>query len=162
MYGIILLYDDATDARIRGLWQSLADAGLPSTMPGFGHPPHVTLLICDELDVDRALPALEACAAKQSPLPLTFSSVAVFPGPQAVVYLAVTLDRALNDFHQQIWSITEPHARGLHDFDRPGVFVPHTTLDFVIPIEQTGAVIEHLLRVDWIQNGPRKGVLAIC
>lgn len=159
MYGLILLYNEETEARIRGLWQRLATVGLPSTMPGIGHPPHVTLLISDELNVETALPPLRALAAGQAPLAVNFPGVSVFPGPSAVVYLAVTLDHPLMDLHERVWSVVEPHAAGLHDFDRPGVFVPHTTLDFVIPIEQTGAVIEELLLVDWVRYGPRTGVL---
>jgi 2'-5' RNA ligase len=56
----------------------------------FGVPAHLTLTSYDQLQIDRALPALDALAATLGEVELAISSVAVFPdlASGSVVFLA--------------------------------------------------------------------------
>ena len=50
--GAALYFDEQTDAAVRGLWQIIEDAGLPSNMLQLNYPPHMSILLCDETDVE--------------------------------------------------------------------------------------------------------------
>ncbi len=144
--GAALYFDADTDAAIRRLWQVLEDAGLPSAMLGLNYHPHMTVLLCDDSDVDELSQKLPEFIAIYPPISVNFHSIGIFNGPDGVVYLAPTVDRALLDFHAELWRILEPHTRNPVEYYRPGIWVPHVTLDMGGPADQLGPVVEQLQR----------------
>lgn len=149
-------FDAATDRAIRSLWQAIADAGLPSKMLNLDYLPHLSLMLCEDMAMDgvrRVLPGFLACHA---PIELTFPALGVFPGEEGVIYLAPTVSRELLDFHARLWELLEPFATRPNPLYRPGVWVPHVTIDLAVNYEQVGAIIAALSRLD--HEIPRHGL----
>jgi 2'-5' RNA ligase len=144
--GAILYFDDETDAAIRGLWQIIEDAGLPSIMPGLNYPPHMTLLACDGMDLRELRPRLSQFVAENPPTPIQFHGLGFFGEKRKVIHLAVTPTRALLDFHARFHTLAGPYLTGENSFYLPDSWVPHITLDQDFPLETTGAIIDILLR----------------
>lgn len=144
--GAILSFDSETDAAIRRLWQMIEDAGLPSVMPGMNYPPHLTLAACEDMDLPHMRKELATFVANHPPMLVQFSGLGLFHGRIPVVYLAVTVSRALLEMHAAFESITQPYMHGPSEYYRSGAWVPHVTLNQEFPLDQTGPIINALLR----------------
>src|SRR5512133_1844925 len=95
--GAIIYFDAETDAAIRGQWQIIEDAGLPSILPGLNYPPHLTLVACDDMDMNGLRSRLPAFLAENPPMTVQFSGLGIFNTLEPVVYLAVAPSQALLD-----------------------------------------------------------------
>lgn len=153
--GAAFKFDVETDAAIRGLWDEIAAAGLPSNMLQLNYPPHLSLLLCEDIDMIGVRRVLPEFLATQPPLPLTFPALGVFPGEEGVIYLAPTVSQAMLDFHTRLWALLEPFAIQASPLYRPGVWVPHVTLDLDINLAEAAAVIEVLSQKNRL---PRQGL----
>ena len=89
-------------------------------------------------------------------MPVTFTALGLFPGEGGVIYLAPTVNRELLDFHANIYKLIEPFTTGEDPYYRPDIWVPHVTLDLDVPVDQVGAVVAALNRVDHL---PKHGVI---
>jgi 2'-5' RNA ligase len=119
------------------------------------YPPHVTLLACADLDMDNLRGVLPEFIASHPPLVVNFTGLGVFSGENAVVYLSLAWNRALLDLHEHFWLASEPYSVGTGDLYRPGNWVPHVTLDYGLPLQQVGPVVNALMQVQL----PRYGLL---
>lgn len=153
--GSALYFDDETDAAIRGLWQSIEEAGLHSGMYNLNFPPHLSLLVCEDTDMDGVRVSLPPFIALQPPIPIQFHSLGVFYGDSGVIYLAPIADRPLLELHAQLWDLIAPHTQNPSDLYRPGQWVPHVTLDLDVPPEQVGAIVDLLRKAPL----PRRGLI---
>jgi 2'-5' RNA ligase len=153
--GAALYFDAETDGAIRGLWQLIEDAGLHSGMLKQNFPPHLTILTCEDSDVDGMRESLQAYIRIHPPVPVHFHSLGVFNTEDGVIYMAPVIDRPLLDFHAELWDLLDPYIEGANPLYRPGAWVPHVTMDIDVPREQVGAVIDRLLR----SGLPRQGML---
>jgi hypothetical protein len=151
--GAILYFDHETEAAIRGLWQAIDDAGLPSPMLDLNFPPHLTMMVCQEMDLDGLRAALPNYIATHPPMPISFSGIGIFTGPEPVVYLSVTANRALFDLHANFWRVASPFNRGESVYYRPGMWVPHVTLSQGRQDGKTVEVLQALLRARVPQYG---------
>lgn len=156
--GAAFVFDAPTEAAIRGLWQSIASAGLPSFMLGLDYPPHLTIFLADEVDEPGLRAALLKLAALTPPLAVSFPSVANFLDGAGVAYLAPIVNRALLNLHAAVWEAATPFTHGRPAYYAPGVWVPHATLAFNTPPEQVGAVAAVLAKGQPI-NGAIRGIL---
>lgn len=161
--GAALLFDSQTDAAIRAAWKTIAGNGAtaaappPSRMLALDYPPHLSLLICEKLDLPGTRAALLDWLAAQPPLVVDFPALGIFPGDEGVIYLAPTVSRALLDFHAGLWALLAPYIQGPAPLYRPGVWVPHVTLDLELTPTQAAAAIEALNRAGCL---PPRGTLA--
>ncbi len=130
MHSIELLPDEATDRAVRGVWQSLADEGLPS-QSAHHHPtnrPHLTLATAEAVPAGARAALAEALA--ELPLPLHLTGLLRFSGRVDVLAWAVRPEAALLELHETVWRI----LRGTPGGDRsnpllsPTRWVPHITL----------------------------------
>ena len=144
--GAILYFDGETDAAIRRLWQIIEDAGLPSSMPSLNYPPHLTLVACEDMDLDRLRAQLPAFVASHPPMLVQFSGLGIFNGRIPVIYLTVTVTQALLDLHARFETLAQVHLQGEGLYYRTGAWIPHVTLDQEFPLELTGAITNALLR----------------
>jgi 2'-5' RNA ligase len=124
-----LFFDPTTEAAVRALWHALAEAGIDGVPGGR---PHVSLAVYGQLDVERFRSALTAFAAGRAPLETTLASWGVFPGAEAVVFLAPVVTREMlalqEDFLARFAEFgAPPHYYG------PGAWVPHCTLAAGLP-----------------------------
>lgn len=153
--GAALFFDAQTDAAVRGLWQIIEDARLPSHMLKMNFPPHLSIMVCEDTNVQGLRAALPEFIRTHPPLTVSFHSLGVFGGGEGVIYLAPTVDSALLDFHAELWRILERYTLSPHDYYRPEAWVPHVTLDINVPAAQVGAIVNVLSGAVW----PKKGVL---
>jgi 2'-5' RNA ligase len=130
------------------MWQAIASAGLPSAMLGLNYPPHLSLMLCEDIDMDGVRQVLPGFIARQPPIALDFPALGFFPGEEGVIYLAPTVNRELLDFHERLWELLEPFTTRPIPLYRPGAWVPHVTLDLEVNLEQAGAAIAALNRLD--------------
>jgi 2'-5' RNA ligase len=143
------------------LWQAVDDAGLPSNSLGLNYPPHLTLLVCSDLDMDQLRRFLPAYVAKHPPLLVNFAGLGVFGGPEPVVYLTLAWNQALLDLHAQFWSMAEPLSIDADNHYRPGVWVPHVTLNYALPQDKVGPVVDALMRAHLPQYGLLREVVLV-
>ncbi|MFE3532573.1 2'-5' RNA ligase family protein, partial [Streptomyces sp. NPDC059144] len=131
MHSIELLPDETTDRAVRGVWQSLADEGLPS-QSAHRHPtnrPHLTLATADTLPAETRTALAEALAAL--PLPLHLTGLLRFSGRVNVLAWAVRPDAALLELHETVWRIlrdTPGSDDGFNPLHSPARWTPHITL----------------------------------
>lgn len=137
------------------MWQAIDDAGLPSTTLELNYPPHLTLMACSELDMDRLREVLPVFVASHPPLLVNFTGLGVFAGKEAVVYLSLAWNRALLEMHEHFWSVANPFAIETGEVYQPGRWVPHVTLDYALPYHQVGPVVNALMQAQL----PRFGLL---
>jgi 2'-5' RNA ligase len=114
-----LLFDDGLDALVRGVWDRLDAAGVPS-LTRHGHAtnrPHLTLATAAALpDLSGPLAAL--------PVPVTLDGLVRFPGRAGVLAWLVRPDEGLLELHRQVWAA----VAGDNPLHAPGRWVPHVTL----------------------------------
>lgn len=119
MRSIELVLDDTADAVVRGLWQTLVDAELPSLGHAGTNDPHVTVVAGETLPVPEGLDV---------PLPteLRVAGLLLFPaGPGRHVFgLGVVVDEPLARFHRALHAA----APGALESSSPGRWAPHVTL----------------------------------
>lgn len=95
---ITLVLDDAAAARVRTLWQALAEAGFSASMACLGYPPHGTLLTWPDAagaDVAAALSVL----AQTAPPRLAPGAFDAACGEPAVLWLGVVATPPLLALH---------------------------------------------------------------
>lgn len=154
--GAIFYFDDLTDAAIRGLWQVLDDADVPSEMLTLNYPPHLTLLVCEGFQrIEEYREVIKPFIQRHEPLLLSFHSLGIFATDEGVIYLAPLVNRQLLEFHAELWEITDPFTENENPRYRPEAWVPHITLGYSIPDERIGAAVEALRKVTL----PRTGIL---
>jgi len=151
--GAILTFDIQTEASIRGQWKAISEAGLPSLMLEKNYPPHLTLAVCNDLDLDGMTAELPHFIAAFNPLRVEFTGYGVFTEIDPVVYLTVTRSPALSALHAAFWDIVSLYSHSLSPFYSPRSWMPHVTLDQGMPIHLAGAVIDTLLHTHRPQAG---------
>jgi 2'-5' RNA ligase len=127
-YAVELYLDATTEQLVRGLWRTLAEAGVSQAMLAEGFYPHITLGIANQLDSAALWPELSAMARRTCPQPVTLSHFGVFPNPEAVLFLGATVTRSLLDMHEAFSQLFEAYAQEPWGYYRPGHWVPHCTL----------------------------------
>jgi hypothetical protein len=129
-YAIELFLDEPADDRIRQIWAALDDHGIPSlgSIPGAGHPPHVSLSVFDHGDpaeiTDALRPILVACAG----LPLPLAPLGYFLTDESPVFLGVIPSARLLTLHRAVHRAIEPLVDNVWPYYRPDALLPHCTL----------------------------------
>ena len=157
-FGAAFIFDPQTENAIRGIWQSIADAGLSSFMLTIDYPPHLTIYQAEEVDETGLRRALLQLAATTQPLAVSFPAGAHFLGEGGVAYLAPITNYALLDLHKAVWDASTPFTQGRPAYYAPGVWVPHATLAYNTPPEQIGPVASVLTGTPKL-NGLITGIL---
>ena len=133
LQSVELVLDPAGDEAVRGLWQALADAGLPSQADHRGptNAPHVTL---------AAVPVVPAAAeealvplAARLPVRLELAAPALLGERRPALVLPVRPDAALDALHQRVRSALVEVA-GVDELPwRPHVTLARRLTDDVAP-----------------------------
>src|SRR5437016_1354545 len=100
-FAVELYFDDTGVAAIRRLWDALERAGIGS-LASAGHRrhvPHLSLTVCDEMDVDAAVGALRGVASGCPSIAVDMPYVGAFAGAANVVFAGVTLSDELLGLH---------------------------------------------------------------
>ncbi|MGD1174373.1 2'-5' RNA ligase family protein [Mycobacterium seoulense] len=125
VHSIELLFDGDTESTIRGLWDALAGAGIPSQAPA-GRP-HVTLAVADRIaeDADAALRPL----TQRLPLGCAVGASLLLGRSNAILARLIVPSAALIDFHSEVHRLCGEHLTPAPaPTCLPGQWTPHVTL----------------------------------
>lgn len=127
-FAVEMYFDRQAEERIGMLWEELASRGIDCLLPAVGSRPHISLAVFEQIDLDRMQEEVERFAARQRPVPLTLSSVGVFPTPEGVVFLAPVVTPELLEAHRRFHERIEATRSRSRDHYLPGQWVPHCTI----------------------------------
>src|SRR5438067_6858832 len=146
-WSVELMLDDAGDAAVRGLWAALEVVGIPSlaTATHRQHVPHISLTVCDELDVDTAAASLADAFENRRGADLSLGFAGAFPGPPPVVFAGVISTDDLLNLQATVRKAISPCASSVWDYYLPNRWVPHCTLAMPVRPEHVGLAIETVL-----------------
>lgn len=99
-YAIHLFFDKYTDLAIRAIWQEMADCGVAPYLGTSGNKPHISLVLCDELDPGECAKKLKTFAEQFKPMPISFQTLGIFPGP--TVFTGPVVTRELLDLQCEV------------------------------------------------------------
>ena len=131
-----LYFDAPTEERIREVWKILDDAGISDSMPKGGYRPHISLGICERLELDTFAQELTTFAASVTPFRLSFPNIGIFSTSEGVVYLGATATAQLLNVHTAFHEIFKKHAKEQREYYTVGQWVPHCTLAFGLSEDQ--------------------------
>lgn len=136
MPSIELLLDPDTERALRGQWDTLAAAGLPSQArhPGEAGRPHVTLLWAEAAPPPPRIVGL--------PVPVTAASPVIFGSARRGFLLArlVRPNSALLGLHRILHEEVDD-LPGIDPLTRPGAWTPHITLARHLTAQQLAAAL---------------------
>ncbi|KKB99521.1 2'-5' RNA ligase family protein [Mycobacterium nebraskense] len=125
VHSIELFFDPDAEATIRGLWDALAAAGIPSQAPA-GRP-HVTLAVADRItgEADAALRPL----TERLPLACTVGASLLLGRSNAILARLIVPTTGLLDFHAEVHRLCGEHLTPAPaPTSLPGQWTPHVTL----------------------------------
>ena len=125
-----LYFDPSVEARIRGAWKAINEAGISDSMPKGGYRPHVSLGVCNHLETDLLAQELSIFATSVTPFRLSFPNIGIFSTSEGVVFLGVTVTEALLSVHAAFHEIFKKHAEDQREYYTVERWVPHCTLAF--------------------------------
>ena len=136
-----LYFDPPTEARIRGVWKTLDDAGISDSMPKGGYRPHISLGICEHLELNAFAKELSTFAANLAPFRLSFPNIGIFSTSEGVVYWGATATKQLLNVHTAFHEIFKKYAKEQREYYTVGRWVPHCTLAFGLSEEQIAEAV---------------------
>ena len=141
--GVELSFDAATDARLRALWDRLADVEVP-TLRDYTHRqhrPHISLFVADRLNRDQVRAAVAPML--REPLDVRLEYVGVFPS--GVRWLGPVVTPPLLRLHARLHAAVEPIAENPWPYYRPASWVPHCTVAQRVTFEQLAVALPSCL-----------------
>ena len=136
-----LYFDPSTEERIRKAWQALDEVGISDSMPKGGYRPHISLGICNHLELDAFAQELSAFAAGIMPFRLPFPNIGIFSTSEGVVYWGATATKQLLDLHTKFHEIFKKYAKEQREYYTVGQWVPHCTLAFGLSEDQIAEAV---------------------
>ena len=143
-----LYFDPSTEERIREAWQALDEAGISDSMPKGGYRPHISLGICNHLELDAFAQELSTFAAGIVPFRLLFPSIGIFSTSEGVVYLGATATAQLLNVHTAFHEIFKKYAKKQREYYTVGQWVPHCTLAFGLSEDQIAEAVTVCRQMD--------------
>ncbi|MGH2560509.1 MAG: 2'-5' RNA ligase family protein [Thermomicrobiales bacterium] len=141
-FAIEMFLDAESAETVRGVWRDLAESGVAPWMHESGARPHVTLGVCERLDVDACAGFLADFAAVNRAPSVRFSSIGVFATDPAVVFLAPVVTADLLDLHARFQEQFITFAGDRWAYYLPEQWVPHCTLAMECPIAMVSRVVD--------------------
>ena len=143
-----LYFDPPTEERIRGAWKALDEAGISDSMPKGGYRPHISLGICEHLELNAFAKELSTFAASITPFPLSFPSIGIFSTSEGVVYWGATATAQLLNIHTTFHEIFKKYAKEQREYYTVGQWVPHCTLAFGLSEDQIVEAVTVCRQID--------------
>ena len=141
-HSVELLPDHDTERRIRGIWDALTDAGLPSqaSVSSDSNRPNITLVAARAID-EATDHALRGLAADRLPLTVELGAPVVFGGRTATVALLVVPTADLLSAHSAVVETVAESAADPVAHSDPGAWTAHVTVARRVPFEQLADVV---------------------
>ncbi len=129
-FAIVGYFDDASNVRIREMWQFMADAGIDDYLAASENDPHFKFDIFETIDMEFVKSELESIACSYNKIPLHFKKFGFYPKKDKPF---ITLDIAENTevidlqriLHTQFAYSCQEDSRG---YFTPGIWKPDIQL----------------------------------
>jgi 2'-5' RNA ligase len=115
-----------TADRIVALWADASRFEDAPSMAALLYPPHITLAVYDEVDLDRAQLALATTFQGQEAFHIRIERLRYFNGPPLVLWAAPSASPELSRAHSRVHDLIDPALCRPHY--RPEIWVPHCTV----------------------------------
>jgi 2'-5' RNA ligase len=152
-YAVAVVFDDTAGQAVRAVAERLH--GLPQTVQSVAFPPHVTLAVCTDLDLNRFEVVLGECVQATHALECTLASVGIFATAEGVVFLGVAPSPQLVELQAEIFERLETIGANVEPYWIPGQWVPHCTLATSLSLD----IIPHAIGRIIQQFVPITGIL---
>jgi 2'-5' RNA ligase len=131
-YAVECYFDEASDRRIRQLWQALADSQHADYMVNSGHDPHFSLAMADDdhLNETRLCAAIKQFADQTAPFSINLATIGIFPGPECVLFLGLTVTDTLLRLHRHCHALIADCIPTPRSYYLPDHWVPHCTIGY--------------------------------
>ena len=136
-----LYFDPPIEECIRTAWKTLDEAGISDSMPKGGYRPHISLGICNHLELNTFAQELSNFAAGITPFRLLFPSIGIFSTSEGVVYWGATATKQLLNLHTKFHEIFKKYAKEQREYYTVGQWVPHCTLAFGLSEDQIAEAV---------------------
>jgi hypothetical protein len=128
VFGVVSLLDEAGDSAVREIWSQfervLGLAPIAETMA-----PHFSYAVAEDYDMDALDRIVGGIAGRTAPFEVeTWGVFSMLASPQAMAWLPISRDSALEDFHRLVYEAVKPAASGNMDRYQPEGWAPHISL----------------------------------
>jgi len=127
-FGVELYFEPAGEARVRRLWNALAEAGVCRLMLDLDARPHLSLALYPTIDAPALAGAIDDFAQVHAGFELALAAAGSFPGPENVLYVAPVVTPALLSLHAAYHARVAELGLECDLHYRPGHWVPHCTV----------------------------------
>ena len=125
-----LYFDPSAEERIYGAWKAIDEVGINSAMLKGGYRPHVSLGVCDHIELNAFAQELSTFAASVARFRLSFPNIGIFSTSEGVVFLGVTVTEQLLNLHARFHEIFKKYAQEQREYYTVGNWTPHCTIAF--------------------------------
>lgn len=141
-FAALAYVDDALAQRVGDIWKTLADRGVSRTPTAFGARPHLTLGVCDELDLGVYAPILQTLAEETLRFPIVLASFGVLLQEPSIVFLSPVVSARLLQMHKQFWLGFQVFAQKPVDSFRPDAWAPRCDLAADLHPDHVGRALD--------------------
>lgn len=134
-------FDPALEEKIIHLWRVLAERGVSTTPSSDGIRPHLTLGVCEELDMGVYAPIIQTLAEETLRFPIVFSGFGVLFEP-SVVFLTPVISTRLLQLHKQFWLGFPVFAQKPVESFRPDAWAPRCDLAVNLHPDHVGRALD--------------------
>lgn len=153
-----LYFDPSTEACIHGAWKAIDEAGISDSMPKGGYRPHISLGVCNHIELNAFAQELSTFAASVAPFRLSFPNIGIFSTSEGVVFLGVTVTEQLLNVHTRFHEIFKKHAQEQREYYTVGNWTPHCTLAFGLSEHQIAEAVTVCRQIDLPVSPEVKGI----
>ncbi len=158
-YAVHLFFDEETDRTIRSVWQEMSESGVAPYLGVSGNRPHISLALCECLDLERCESGLKELIAKFNPLVVSFQTLGIFPPPNATVFTGPVVTQELLALQREVDGLLNSCCTWPEfDYYRPGHWIPHCTLAMEFDDSQLPRALEIAGHLKLPHNGSIDGV----
>lgn len=137
-YSIELFFNPSLESRLRRLCNVIREEidGAVTVIEDVKSRPHVSLALMEGCNVIELSEKVRQLADRHNSMPITFSSVGMFPKAEPVFFLAPVVSPELLTLHADLWAHVPRLTRNPWQEYAPGRFVPHCTLMTSVRMDQ--------------------------
>ncbi|GMH13358.1 hypothetical protein Nepgr_015199 [Nepenthes gracilis] len=132
-YAIELYFDPALENQVLKAWNVLARRQISTQLIDIQSRPHITLFSGSYLDPSKLEPLIKNFAAKQEPLPLSFSSIGSLPNENNILFLSPTPTLSLLQFQSQLCDLMKKEGVEIGDEFRVDSWIPYCPVAQQVP-----------------------------
>jgi len=146
-YAVVIYFDKISDQPILNAWREMQENNISRALHNPGIRPHITLAIYDSLNCIECEKEIRQYIVNSNLIHLSADHFGIFPLASPVIFIALTPNRDLINFHKKIHQILKNNIHGSWEMYQPGNWVPHLTLVRDIKKKNLSAILEICMKI---------------